>query len=69
MTVKEKRGVYPVYCGDCGKYLADVPKSTATKCNVCNRWTKLEPGQKPEAEANRNITQQVRARAERCNTC
>ncbi len=49
MTVKEKRGVYPIYCGQCNRYLADVPKSTATYCPSCRKWSRLEPGQQPEA--------------------
>lgn len=41
---KCERGIYPLHCDDCGKFLAEVPKSTLTYCPDCRRWSRIEPG-------------------------
>jgi uncharacterized OB-fold protein len=40
---KSERGLYAVYCLDCGRFLCEAPANTATYCPNCRRWTKYDP--------------------------
>lgn len=42
----DKIRIKPVYCKNCGVYLADCRTGTETKCPDCNTWTKTEEGGK-----------------------
>jgi lipopolysaccharide biosynthesis regulator YciM len=36
-------GLFDLYCHDCGRHLAAVPRSTWTLCPDCRRWSRVEP--------------------------
>lgn len=52
-----KRGLHPVYCDKCLRFLIMAPKDSDTYCPRCQRISELKPGEKPEKRDSKTIKQ------------